>query len=119
MTARCCSRSCSTKRTLPLNSLVTGPTLTLTLPRYSSPSCPTSCAPGISGITCSRSHSTFQACSIGALTVNWLAIFILWFLSCAAVFDKRVADQGTVVGRLGQRAQAHDCGVVDKVPDAE
>ena len=34
MTARCASRSCSTKRTLPLNSLVTGPTLTLTLPRH-------------------------------------------------------------------------------------
>src|SRR5580693_2536101 len=106
MTARCWSRSCSTKRTLPLNSLVTGPTLTLTFPRYSSPSWPISAAPGISGITCSRSHSTSQACSIGALTVNWLAIFILWFLSCAAVFDERVADQGAIVGRLGQCPKA-------------
>src|SRR5882757_3703315 len=106
MTARRWSRSRSTKCTLPLNSLVTGPTLILTLPRTSSPPCPVICAPGIKGITCSRSMSTSQASSIGALTVNSLAIFIGGFLSSRAVFGECAADQVTVVRCLGQGAQA-------------
>src|SRR5450755_4310037 len=65
----------------------------------------------MSGITCSRSHSTSQACSIGALTVNWLAIFILCVLSGAAVLDESVANQSPVVGRLSQRPQAEQCGL--------
>src|SRR6185503_1346089 len=104
MTARCSSRFCSTKCTLPLNSLVTGPTLTLTLPSTSSPSRPVISAPGISGMTCSRSVRTSHASSIGALTVNSFAIFIKQFLSVRAVLCERVADRSVVIGCLRQCA---------------
>src|SRR5690606_13435638 len=83
MIARYSTPSCSTKCTLPWNSLVTGPTLTFTLP------------------------STSQACSTGALTVNSLAIFIEGPLgSGRAVPGQRGADQVAVIGGLGQRADA-------------
>ena len=69
-TSRPRSRSRSTMRATPLYCAVMGPTFTLTTPRCSSPSTSWSCAPGMHGAMRSRSVSTCQARSTGALTRN-------------------------------------------------
>src|SRR5262245_22647833 len=71
-TARCAASSFSTKRAAPLYCAVMGPTLTLTMPRYSSPSISWSCAPGMHGAIRSTSVSTSHACSTGTPTRNSL-----------------------------------------------
>src|SRR5262245_34761217 len=122
MTARWSCSSRSTKFAFPVNSLVTGPTLTFSLPRKSSPSQPSICAPGMSGTTCSRSVSTSHACSTGALTVNSLAIFIGVSLSSGGqalgVFDECRVHGGAVVGCLRQCAERGErlrCGEIGDV----
>src|SRR5262249_26111497 len=62
-------------RAAPLYCAVMGPTLTLTMPRYSSPSISWSCAPGMQGAMRSTSSSTFQASSTGTATRNSSSIF--------------------------------------------
>ena len=69
-TARWFSASLSEKRTTPLYEAVIGPTLTLTRPRYSSPSTSVNCAPGMQGAIRSRSVSTAHASSMGTATSN-------------------------------------------------
>src|SRR5690606_26340989 len=67
-TIRRAASSFSTNRAAPLYWAVTGPTFTLTMPRYSSPSTSWSCAPGMQGAISSTSVSTSQARSTGTPT---------------------------------------------------
>ena len=67
-TATWCSASCDRKVALPLYCAVIGPTFTLTMPRYSSPSTSCSWAPGRHGAMRSTSVSTAHARSTGSAT---------------------------------------------------
>src|SRR5262245_46928384 len=76
ITARWLASSFSVKCALPLYCAVIGPTLTLTMPRNSSPSTSWSCAPGMHGAMRSTSVSTRQASSTGTSTRNSSWMFI-------------------------------------------
>src|SRR5262249_48389809 len=67
----------STNRAVPVYVMLIGPTLTLILPRISSPSTESRVAPGMHGATLSTSSSTSQARSLGTGTVNECSSSIL------------------------------------------
>src|SRR3954470_8176008 len=69
-TARPAASSCSTKVSLPLYWEVIGPTFTLTMPRYSSPSISCSSAPGMHGAMRSTSVRSVHASCRGTPTRN-------------------------------------------------